>query len=74
MVRKRFVAPDIGVAAAPQLNPTTVNWYRAQAFEPKYKKDTMSEMYPWLFGPEGLYSEMECPYPCRVVNGVCDCD
>ena len=56
------------------INPDVINWYTEQAFEAKYEEDDMSKLYPWLFGSQGLYSGIVCPYPCRVVNGACDCD
>jgi len=49
------------------------NYYYEQSFVPRYKKDDMAVMYPWLFGEEGLYSEIECEWPCRTVNGKCVC-
>ncbi len=49
------------------------NFYYQQSFVPRYKKDDMAVMYPWLFGEEGLYSEIECEWPCRTINGKCVC-
>ena len=81
MVRRRPIPfAQIQQAEAPPrppgrtINPAVVNWYAQQSFEPKYEEDDMSKLYPWLFGSEGLYSGIVCPYPCRVVNGACDCD
>ena len=58
------------------LNPNVVDWYYQKAFEPKYKSDSMSIMYPWLFGSQGLYGGMvteECEYPCEYIDGACIC-
>ena len=58
-----------------QINENVVGWYYEKAFEPKYKKDDMSELYPWLFGEQGLYGAMyeSCEYPCEIIDGVCVC-
>ena len=55
------------------LNPAVVNWYTQHAFEPQYEQDDMSKLYPWLFGGEGLYSNIKCEYPCQIIDGVCVC-
>ena len=56
------------------INPQVISFYESQSFEPRYVEDDMSKKYPWLFGSKGLYSGVVCPYPCRVVNGACECD
>ena len=48
-------------------------YYYQQAFVPRYKIDDMAIAYPWLFGEDGLYSGVECQWPCRSVNGKCVC-
>ena len=55
------------------INPEVVRFYHQQSFEPRFVEDDMSKRYPYLFGPKGLYSNIACPYPCRVVNGACIC-
>ena len=79
VVRRAVPFAQIQQAEAPRppgrtINPAVINWYAQQSFEPEYEEDDMSKLYPWLFGSEGLYSGIVCPYPCRVVNGACDCD
>ena len=56
-----------------RMNPEVTNFYYQQSFEPQYVEDDMSKRYPYLFGPEGLYSHIVCPYPCRFVDGACEC-
>ena len=58
------------------LNPVLIGWYYQQAFSDDYEQDEMSKLYPWLFGPQGLYGGMhvpKCDYPCEMKNGVCEC-
>ena len=60
-----------------RLNPRLIGWYSQQSFDPPdYEQDEMSKLYPWLFGPQGLYGGMvipKCEYPCKWVDGACEC-
>ena len=73
----RAQAPRVqrGMARNPIMSQidNEANYYYQQSFVPRYKKDDMAVMYPWLFGEEGLYSEIECEWPCRTINGKCVC-
>jgi hypothetical protein len=56
-----------------------VNWYAEHAFTLEVKPDEMGELYPWLFGPDGLYGGMAvgnvevCREPCKWIDGACEC-
>ena len=72
----RPMIPETQITYVPggYVNPSVQTWYYQKSFEPVYKKSFVSEQYPWLFGPQGLYPDIyDCPDECIDANGKCTC-
>ena len=55
-----------------KINSKKVQYYMQQSFEPKFALAEESLLYPSIFGK--MHSGIICPFPCQMVNGVCECD